>query len=166
MSLQQQTPVPPVQPQPFDMAAVLQAFAQMAQQQGQTRLQMQEQQLGAMDPLGSTARANSRPGGFTPQSTWEQMFPSRPSGAGYAGGMGYKPSPMSFGDAAVGASQPQPNAAMLRSMPAQNPFIGQPDLVNPPRALPVPGQPLRRNAGTFGATAYRPPFSAFGAGYR
>lgn len=124
-------------PPAFDINAIIAAFTQLAHQQGQQRQQQQHQFFQDTNALGATAQANSRPQGLTPQEDWAKMF-AHPAGESLVGRPGYAPSPMSNEDAAIGASLPQPNAASLRAMPPQSPFIGQqPQL--PQQQLPAPG---------------------------
>jgi hypothetical protein len=62
------------QPQGFDMAAMLAAFAQMQQAQQAGALAQQQNYFTNTDPLGATARSNSRPMGLTSGSEWSGMF--------------------------------------------------------------------------------------------
>lgn len=166
-------------PPPFDMAAMLAAFAQMAQQQGQMRLQSQREAIGSGDVIGEQNKRRALIG-----SAWNEGFfksrddrlasEERAFGADRGGAlarnmdrMNYTPPTGAFGDAAVQASLQHPYAAELRAMPAQNPFIGMAppraqyagpgmsqNYTNPPRATQVPLSKRKGSSFSFGASAY------------
>lgn len=142
---------------PEQLQALIAALTQGQQAQGAQRLQGQQAQLEALDPLGAVGRSNSRPGGLSSQSSWETMFPTRPTGQGFAGEQMQHPPTMSNAQGAMGASpapyMPNPNAFVMQqpAFSANGPN-GQalPGLLPP---LPPQGQmPMQRPG-----RPYRPP---------
>lgn len=162
-------PQQPAQPGGFD----IQGFIQMMQQLAQQR-QVAHQQMHTQDSnLGAVGTSNSRPMGLTDNSAWERMFPARPQGAGFEGGMGYTPSQQTNAQGALGASQQQPYAQALSRMPAQSQFVGQDPRMDmpPPQQPPMQSpfmspQPPQRKPNGFGASAYPGKSFGFGASAR